>query len=399
MTGSIRNGAKPPSDRLGAQQALRQRNRKIVLDTLSRNGPLTQSELARRTQLSPGTISSLVKELCADSIVHTTAVVSHGRRATQVSLTADSRLVLGVDIGRSHLRLAIFDLEQKVIARTDQVLEHGHRADETIRIARGIVDKLLAENHLTLADLELAVVGLPASIAPDGTVVQASVLPAWSDVDLHEMCRETFGIPVYLENDANLGALAVRATQATEHDNLIYIKLATGVGAGLILNGTLYRSASGLVGEIGHIQISDSGTVCTCGNRGCLETVASVRRLVDDFNVIRQGGRQGLNDLVAAALADDPTVLRLLGDAGQALGKMMATLGNLFAPDAVIVGGSLGPATEKVLVSARAAIAQYALPAVAQRTTFTTSRLAESTEILGAGVLGAALVRADSIHA
>lgn len=398
MADNSRKGAKSSSERIGSQRALRIRNRQTLLDALGAHGPLTQSGLARVTSLSPGTISSLVKELLQKDKVRTQSVVSHGRRATQVSLTADSRRVLGVDIGRSHLRLAVFDMEHNVLARRDVVLQHGHRADETVKRARGIVEKLLAETNLALKDLELAVVGLPASIAPDGTVVQASVLPDWSELDLQKMCQETFEVPVFLENDANLGALAVRATQAADSENLIYIKLATGVGAGLILNGSLYRSASGLVGEIGHIQIADNGTVCTCGNRGCLETVASVRRLVDDFNVVRQVGPQTLDDLIAAAMGNDPTVLRLLGDAGQALGKMMATLGNLFAPDVVVVGGSLGPATEKVLITARAAIAQHALPAVAQRTIFASSSLAESTEILGAGVLGASLVRNGSIH-
>jgi len=372
----------------GSQRALRVRNRQLVIDCLKNDGAQTQTQLARATGLSQGTISSLVHELEAEAVVETTAVVATGRRATQVALRPDARIVAGIDVGRSHLRVALFDIRHQYLARKDFTLELGHAYPETLALAGTALTDLLRETERDRADILTCVVGLPASIDTTSmTVFQSTVLPTWAGVNLQEVAEQHLKMPVTLENDANLGALAHRVYCETEAKNLIYVKVATGIGAGLVQDGELYRSASGLSGEIGHFQVVESGTVCYCGNRGCLETVASSRSLVADFGRMRMNPQPTLEELVEAAANRDSAVLRLLADAGTAMGKTLAILANLLAPDVIILGGPLQGATQDILAAAQVSARQHALPAVERSTVFKVSKFVDDAELRGACAL------------
>lgn len=385
--------AHPTKAASGSQKALRERNRRAVMDQLAQRGPMIQSELVRSTGLSNGTISNIVKALSQSGAVSTRHVVSGGRRATQVVLARDSRLVLGVDIGRAHLRAALFNSEQVIVAQSAEQLDRDHDPRITVQHVEDILGSLLGHAGASLGDIALGVFGLPASISPQGNVIQASVLPKWAQHNLRELIEDTFEFPIILENDANLGALAINEQLGVEAGNLIYVKVGTGVGAGLMLDGRLYRSSSGLVGELGHIQVVENGGICTCGNRGCLETVLSARRLVEDFNVMRRLTDATLDDLIQATNIGDHAVLTLVRDAGLGLGRALAIMCNVFAPDHVVVGGTLGQATEVLLESAQNSIRHRGLPAAAKNTKFSVSGFGEFTELVGAGALGVATLR------
>ncbi len=374
--------------RSGSQQGLRVRNRQLVLTTILNEGAATQSELARSTGLSQGTISSLVKELVADRVVETEAVVSSGRRATLVSLKSDAQIVVGVDVGRTHLRVATFNLRHELLGRKDFALELGHSYTQTLALAGECLTELLEVSGHDRAAILSCVVGVPVSIYTYSmSVIQGSVLPTWAGVDLREVSEQHLGTPVTLENDANLGALAHSVYDDTEAKNLVYIKIASGIGAGLVQDGRIYRSTSGLSGEIGHFQVFDAGTVCYCGNRGCLETIASTRSLVADFGRMRMNPEPTLSGLVAEVEARDPAVLRLIDDAGAALGKTLAVLANLLAPDVIVIGGPLGSAAADLLEAARVSAHRQALPAVEASTNFKVSRFKNDAELWGACAL------------
>ena len=207
-------------------------------------------------------------------------------------------------------------------------------------------------------------------------------------VDLGDALRDALGVPVVLENDANLGALAHYGAggHAGAH-SLVYVKVATGVGVGLAFDGSLYRSTTGITGEIGHVPVVDNGELCYCGNRGCLETLVSTRRLVGDLRRTRPERTWDVPEVVRAAQDGDVMVNRLLYDAGVALGLALAPVCNLLSPDDVVLGGPLAAGGQALLDGMVATVRQRALPATTGRTDFALTDLGETAEVQGACLL------------
>lgn len=378
-----------PSRDTGSQKALRERNIGLVMATLRAQGPRTQATLARVTGLSTGTVSSIVRELEASGLVKTASAISSGRRSVEVSLAPDPRVVVGVDIGRTHMRMLGWDAGRLPFGETLVSLQPGHEPTETLPLAAEMLDDLLRANHVDRSRVLRCGVALPASLEPaTGRVVQASVLPNWAGLNLESALQDALGLPVLLENDANLGALAhFGSGRFAGAHSLIYVKVATGIGAGLVLDGALYRSSSGITGEIGHIPVVDNGEVCYCGNRGCLETVVSTRRIVGDLSRTRPGRSWDAAEVVKASLAGDLMVHRLLYDAGTALGLAVAPMCNLLSPDVVVLGGPLARGGQPLLDGMVASVRQRALPTATAGTTFALTQLDDDAEVQGACLL------------
>jgi predicted NBD/HSP70 family sugar kinase len=386
---AAKTGAAAMSRDTGSQKALRERNMGLVLGTLRSQGPRTQAGLARVTGLSPGTVSSIVRELEKAGLVTTAATVSSGRRSVQVSLAPDPRAVVGVDIGRTHMRMLLWDAARRQLGEVLVSLPSGHEPPDTLPLAAQTLEELLVEHHVDRSRVIRCGVALPASLDPaTGRVVQASVLPNWAGVNLRDALRDALCLPVVLENDANLGALAHYGSgrHAGAH-SLIYLKVATGVGAGLAVDGVLYTSTSGITGEIGHVPVVDNGEVCYCGNRGCLETLVSTRRILGDLARTRPGRHWDVAEVVRAAQGGDVMVHRLLYDAGAALGLAVAPMCNVLSPDVVVLGGPLAGAGQAMLDGMVATVRQRALPAATARTSFTLTELDDVAEVQGACLL------------
>ncbi|GAA2528504.1 ROK family transcriptional regulator [Rarobacter incanus] len=382
-------GAAPTSRDTGSQRALRQLNTRKVVDTLSRAGAQTQANLARLTGLSAGTISNIVRDLVDEGRVVTSSVIASGRRSAMVSLVPDPRIVVGLDVGRRHMRVLASDTSHRVFGRIVEPIGADLSPELAFAQARTMIDSLQAEYRIPENQLVQVGISVPASVDPTtGRVVQGSVLPHWAGMDLTRLATEILRIPAIIENDASLGALAQLTFGSHPTDGtVIYIKVASGIGTGIAVNGKVYRSKSGLNGEIGHIQIFDGGEVCYCGNRGCLETLASSRRIVADLAHVRRDTNMTLDDVIAGAHADDPTVRRILSEAGSALGRIVATLANIFGPDAVVLGGPLAPAGDSFLTPVVHAARQHALPAAVANTTFSLSTFGDEDEVRGACAL------------
>jgi len=208
-------------------------------------------------------------------------------------------------------------------------------------------------------------------------------MPGWRDLAPADQLAERLGVPVAADNDANLGALAeLHRGVARGVGDFVYLKLASGVGAGLVLGGRLYRGATGIAGEIGHVQIAEHGRVCRCGNRGCLETEVSVPRLLEHVQP-RQDTPLDVEQLLALDAADDAGVRRVLGDAGRTVGRALADLCNSLNPTLLVVGGPLGSATSLV-DGVRASVDRYAQPNAAAAVRVVSAALGERAEITGA---------------
>lgn len=381
--GLVPRGARNP----GSQGALRHLNQERLVEFLLANGPSTQAELARGTGLSTATVSNIVRDMAVKGVVTTTPVTSSGRRALLVQLSDTGDIAVGVDFGRRHVRIVLCTLGYEVLAEQELVLPLGYDVAGAIVDASGLLDRMLAEGGHDRESVLSVGIGIPGPIdRRTGTVLQGAILPEWVGVNLRDL-ENAFRFPVVLDNDANLGALGEVTWGAHRGArNIIFVKIGSGIGAGLILNGLPYYGFLGITGELGHTPVVDPGVICRCGNRGCLETVASTTVMIESL------GRNGTEpvttaDILRRGLERDPAALRVVGDAGQAIGQAIGSITNVINPELVLIGGPLVGLGEALLEPIRRGIQHNAIPIIAETTTVSVSSLGDSAESLGAAAL------------
>jgi predicted NBD/HSP70 family sugar kinase len=369
----------------GSQSALRAVNRRRVLAHVVRAGAPTQAEIARQTGLSAATVSNIVRSLAADGLLDVAATVSSGRRAQAVRLSRRAGLAGGIDFGRTHVRVAIAGLSHEVIAEREVPVPRGYPATDGVRTASQVFDELLDEIGAERSAVVGLGVGIPGPIdSRTGQVGSGSILPEWIGEPVQELVESHFSMPVLIENDANLGALAESTWGAGRGgDDLVYLKVSTGIGAGLVLGGRLFRGGSGTAGEIGHTTVDTAGPVCRCGNRGCLELEASVPVILERLAPSHGAGLtiDRVGDLLAAG--DVPTQ-RVVENAGYALGVAVAGLCNLLNPSVIVIGGDLARAHEVLVRSIRDVIRRVAVPSAAEHVRLEVSELGARAQVLGA---------------
>ncbi|MET3565902.1 putative NBD/HSP70 family sugar kinase [Leifsonia sp. 563] len=380
--GLIPRGARNP----GSQGALRHLNQERLVEFLLANGPSTQAELARGTGLSTATVSNIVRDMAAKGVVTTSPVTSSGRRALLVQLTDTGDIAVGVDFGRRHVRIVLTTLGYDVIAEEQVALEPGYDVLGAVREAARLLDRMLAAGGHDRESVLAVGVGIPGPIdRRTGTVLQGAILPEWVGITRREL-EDVFGFPVVVDNDANLGALAEVTWGANRGErNLIFVKIGTGIGAGLILNGQPYYGFLGITGELGHTPVAEHGVICRCGNRGCLETIASTSVMLESLG--RGDGARTASDILRRGLAKDPAVLRVVSDAGTAIGQAIGNIANVINPELVLIGGPLVGLGDALLDPIRHGIRQNAIPIIAGTTTVRISSLGDRAESLGAAAI------------
>jgi predicted NBD/HSP70 family sugar kinase len=366
----------------GSTASLRSANQQRVVDVLRSGHQVTQADLARQTGLAPATVSSIVRDLASAGLVTTDP--GRGRRGTTVTLAPTAGLVAGVDFGHSHVSVALGDLTGTLLAERRTPLDSGHPSDAGLDAAADLLDEVLADADAKFDSLRCIGMGLPAPMT-DGIVRSSAILPGWVGVNALDAAREQFGLEVHAENDANLGALAEhRHGVARGHANSVFVKVSSGVGAGIVLEDRLFHGSGGTAGEIGHLTLDENGPVCRCGSRGCLEAYTSTGALQTMMQTQLPGA--GIDEIVAAAREGNVSAVRALEDAGLHLGWALASVVNLLNPGLVVVGGDMARAGELLLESARIGLRRHALDAVAA-TPVEASELGERASLVGAVLL------------
>jgi predicted NBD/HSP70 family sugar kinase len=346
------------------------------------HGPHTQAELARVTGLAPATVSNIVRELTTAGLLEIEP--GAGRRGTTLQLSASAGLVAGLDFGHSHVAVAVGDLGGRILAETRTPLSATHASEEGLDVAHLLLDKLL--DDLPGSSVRAVGMGLPAPVS-DGLVRSSAILPGWVGVDAVAAVSERFALPAYVDNDANLGALAEqRVGAANGCRTAVFVKVSSGIGAGLVIEGEIFRGSSGTAGEIGHLTLDEQGPICRCGSRGCLEAYSSVETVQQ--LLATQLPDAGIAEIVAAAHEGSVPALRVLEDAGLHIGWGLAAVVNLVNPELVVVGGEIAQAGELLLGSVRIGLRRHALDAAAG-TPSVTGALGERASLLGALMLAA----------
>jgi glucokinase-like ROK family protein len=348
-------------------------------------GSLTQAEIARTTGLSAATVSNIVRELKDGGTVEVTPTSAGGRRARSVSLSGDAGIVVGVDFGHTHLRVAVGNLAHQVLAEEAEPIDVDASAAEGFDRAELVVQRLIEGTGVSWEKVIGVGLGVPGPIdAATGALGSTTILPGWTGTNPREELQRRFGVPVHVDNDANLGALGekVWGNGRGERD-LAYIKVASGVGAGLVISGQIYRGPGGTAGEIGHITLDESGPVCRCGNRGCLETFTAARYVLPLLNS-SHGPDISMPRVVQLAREGDLGCRRVVADIGRHIGSGVASLCNLLNPSRVVLGGDLAEAGDLVLDPVRDSVARYAVPSAARQVSVVPGTLGGRAEVLGA---------------
>lgn len=384
MLGKSRYGAGP-----GSQVGLRTRNTDTILTALRDNGPLTQAQLVRITGLSNGTVNNIVHDLEDRGILQLEIGTSSGRRAKIIRFADVGSLAVGIDVGRRHVRVIIANAAYQVIAEESIPLPHGHRADDVIARTLQLLDRLMSAANVSMDRVLGIGVGVPGPINQQaGVISEGTVLPEWEGVHLSSL-QQHFAPPVLVANDADLGALAEVTWGAYRGvENLIFVKVGTGIGTGLILDGGPYRGSTGMTGEIAHLAIRGATAECLCGRIGCLEAVASTRRMISQFAAVAPTSRTGIDDFIWAIRDGNVAANDIFNNACGALGEALAQLTNILAPQQIVLGGPLAPLGNLFSERVREAMVDGStMSPNARAALVSTSSVADRAEALGAASL------------
>jgi predicted NBD/HSP70 family sugar kinase len=284
--------------------------------------------------------------------------------------------------------IAIADLAHNVLAERLFQLDVNRQAVEALDRAADMFGEVVDEVGVDRRRVLGAGIGIPGPVdRATGTAGSATILPGWIGMPIASEMEKRLGIPVQVENDANLGALAELVWGAgRDCSNFAYVKAATGIGAGIVIDGRLLRGATGTAGEIGHTTLDEAGPLCYCGNRGCLETVASGPAIIELLGAVN-GERLTLSRVVELAAGGDLRCRRAIADAGREIGVAVAGLCNLINPERVIIGGLLSRAGDVLMNPLRESIRRHAVQAAAEAVDVRGAVFVERAELLGSVAL------------
>jgi predicted NBD/HSP70 family sugar kinase len=368
----------------GSQSSLREANRAAIIDTIKHFGALTQVELADATGLSQATVSIIVGELTQAGLVHTEATSRNGRRATSVTLARQLGLVAGVHVSRRDLYVQLADLSGEVISEHHLPLDPEHRADTTLDKTSMLISEMLEAIEAPHSELRQVALGMTGPIdQTTGMICSPGIVRGWDDIKISDALEQRIQVPVVLDNDANMGALAEHRLGAGQGaDVMIYISVGQGIGAGIVINGKIFHGHTGTAGELGHMTIDENGPICYCGNRGCLEMIAGSRAMLDSLRITH--GDLTLRDLIRIAGDGDSGAKRAIADAAGHIGLALAQLCTLFDPSTIVVGGMVAETGEDFLEPLRSATAKHTLPSTGPSINVVRSHFGAKAEVTGA---------------
>lgn len=368
----------------GSQSSLREANRTLVIDTVKTYGGLTQVELIDATGLSAATVSTIVKELTVGGVLETRPTSRSGRRAQLVTIAPATGLVAGVHIAARHIRVELGDFAHTNHGSTMLPIPFDQPADTGMDRITLLLADMLDSAGRSISDLAGVGIAVPAPVdVSTGTISVPGLMPGWEGEDLAKVITTRLGAPAWVDNDANLGALAEAALGAARnHADSLWVKASDGIGAGVILGRRLHRGFAGVSGELGHVQVDPSGAICRCGNRGCLETVAGAEALLAPLRP--HYGSLTLRSLLERATAGDHGCARVVTDAATAIGGVVASACQVLGPPLVVVGGELAETGELFLAPFRAALQAHSLRSMFGAVDVVVTELGAQAPALGA---------------
>lgn len=350
----------------------------------------TRAELALTTGLARSTVAARIDALIASGLVGAAgeASSSGGRPPSRFAFNPAARAVLAVDVGATHVIVAVTDL-------SGQVLAEQRLAQDVAEGPEPVLGRVVKESLALLVqagrgpqDLAGVGIGLPGPVEhATGRPVKPPIMPGWDGFDVVRFVQRSLPVPVLVDNDVNIMALGERMAHWPGHDNFLFIKVATGIGSGIISNGELQRGANGTAGDLGHVRVPRGDDVlCRCGNYGCLEALASGPALAAELQRRGVPASKGSDVLRLVGGGNDQAV-QVLRQAGRDVGDVLATVVNLLNPSVIVLGGSLGQAGEHLMAGAREVVYRRSLPLATSHLRIALSVAGDQAAILGASQL------------
>jgi len=376
---------------------MRAQHSRLLLNLLWREREISRAELARRSGLSRSTVSAIVNDLLGTGLVEETGagISSGGRRPIMLEFQDQSSFIVGIELGATHVSCVLTDLHCKVRASWSAPAPVRNEPEAALEKMMLGVRSVLEADGVGLSRVLGIGVAVPSPVDNEhpGELLPL-VAPKWKGYNIATHLKESFGRPVFIDNDANLGALAELWWGAgCSTGDIAFIKVATGIGAGLTINGRIFRGTSGIAGEIGHTSIDPNGPLCVCGLNGCLATFIGTPALLERAEAQLRASRSNrpppvsIDDLVNAALGGDPPSVELIQYAGNKLGVGIANMLNLLNPKTVVIGGGIARAGDLIIDAVCQTIRGLSLPASISSTEIRTTSLNEWGIALGAATL------------
>jgi predicted NBD/HSP70 family sugar kinase len=366
-----------------------------LLQHLRDGKPRTRGKLAEMLGVARSTAGIRVDELISVGIVEerSEAIYTGGRPSTRVSLAPRSRLVLAADIGATHAHVALVDLLGNILGEVSRALEPSDEPESVLKWVSDTSGDLTTTIGVPPSVVGAAGIGLAAPIEHStGRPFNPPIMPLWRDFDVQSWLTSILKVPVQVEKDVNMMALGEFRASNPKSENLLFAKIATGIGGGVISGGRLHRGEQGTAGDIGHIPVSRQPDIpCHCGNRGCLEAVASGPALASRLREmgVEAHTSQDVVDLVRNGNLD---AIQLIRQAGRDLGEVLATCVSLFNPSSIVVGGTLAAAGEHLLAGVREMVYARSMPLATQHLV-----IAQADPTAHPALRGAADLAIDSI--
>jgi predicted NBD/HSP70 family sugar kinase len=372
-----------------------------VFELLRDGTPRTRAQLADASGLARSTIAARIDVLMRLGLVapYGGGVSTGGRPPSLLAMNPHARVVAGVDIGASHATAGLADLAGTILAERRADLDIATGPEHVLGWAEQVIGELLADQKRKVAELSAIGIGLPGPVEHStGRAINPPIMPGWDRYDVPAHVQRAFDVPVLIDNDVNIMALGEQHAHLPDVHDLVFIKVSTGIGAGLISGGELQRGAQGTAGDLGHVRVVRAdGVICRCGNEGCLEAIAAgpaLARALQEAGVAAETSQ----DVVDLVRRGDPVAAQVVRQAGRDLGEVVATLVNVINPSAIVIGGALADAGESLIAGIREVVYQRSLPLATEHLQIITSQAGERAGVIGAAALAIGHVLApDSI--
>jgi glucokinase-like ROK family protein len=389
-------------------------NKHAIIDLIrfTPNG-ISRVELARELNLTRAAITSIINDLQAMGIVdEVEGQIRSGRKPIVLEINPHRGYVVGIDMGATHVTMLLANYAAHVVKDIEWTIDIDDGPQKIISQIDEHLHQMLMEMNLRMEEIKAICLGVPGPVVLRGGMVsEPPIMPGWDKFPIESYIQSLWDVPVTLGNDAELGAIGEWAYGAGRgEENLAYVKVGRGIGAGMLLDGQIYHGADGSAGEIGHITIDENGPLCSCGNRGCLEAMAGgnavAKRAVE---LVKKGQRTELStirpvdsiqskDVIAAACNGDLVAQQILSETGAHLGTAIAGLVNLFNPSMIIVGGGVSQIGDLLLEPIRQTVQKRSLRMASKRLRISTALLGRRSSAMGAVVQALSLILHQEIE-
>lgn len=385
--------------RTGNLKLIQELNRSIILKTIRHYGPISRSEIAKRNKISPTTVTAAVRELLQEGLVREASVgeSSGGRKPILIQFSPESRFIIGVAITNSSIEIAEMNLEAKVCKQKIFPVRNL-RGELVINYLLKSIGRFLEEYSDLKKCIGISIIS-PGIIDVDKGIIYENTKLKLKDIPLKEMVEKKFKLKTWLENDANAIALAEKQFgDYKKYKNLVYVTIGDGVGAGIVINGSIFRGSSGGTGEVGHASIDRNGIYCDCGNRGCLEnyvswpviyskTLSSVSQGKHTMMVkIAKGDINRITPSIfrAALKKDDQLAKEITKEVAGYLATGIVNLVNLLNPNIIILGGKVAYDNHFLLSRVKKLVFKQALAILTDKLEICPTSLGEDFRMIAA---------------